>query len=224
MTEQQKRLRELVVQYEQGYIALNDEELLTLVLSPTGRQSKRIARIAKQIMNVCGLRGLARELVNAPVGLTRFGLSSQEVNRLKIIYDLVERCNLLGHMSKTQIRTAEDAERLFRVQMMHLDHEEMHVLVLDTKHQVIEYARPYKGTVNSTYVRAAEVFRPAVLRNSPAIIVCHNHPSGNAQSSPEDRETTRQLVKAGELLDIELLDHLIIGNPSSTSLRQELDW
>jgi len=108
--------------------------------------------------------------------------------------------------------------------MMHLDHEEMHVLILDTKNQVIEKIRSYKGTVNSSVLRVAEIFRPAIIRNCPGVIVSHNHPSGDPTPSPEDIEVTHQLVSAGRLLDIELLDHIIIGNPRYVSLKERLKW
>jgi DNA repair protein RadC len=220
----QARLRELASHYESGLMTLNDEEMLTLVLCPAGRPSKRMARIARQIMHAGGIQGLAREVVNAPFGLRRFGLAQHEIIHLKMAYELMARFHLLQQINRTRIRSVYEAEKLFRAEMMHLDHEEMHVLLLDVAGQIIEYARPYKGTVNSACVRAAEIFRPAILRNSPRIIVCHNHPSGRWKSSREDREVTFQLVQAGELLDIELVDHLILGNPSFTSLKEELQW
>ena len=72
--------------------------------------------------------------------------------------------------------------------------------------------------------RAAEMFRPAIARKAANIIVCHNHPSGNPTPSPEDLEFTKQLVTAGQVLDIELLDHLIIGNPRYVSLKERMHW
>src|SRR5205807_3793935 len=72
------------------------------------------------------------------------------------------------------------------MEMMFLDHEEMHILILDTKNQLIELIKRYKGTVNSSVLRSAEIFRPAVVRNCPNIILCHNHPSGDPTPSPED--------------------------------------
>ncbi len=107
---------------------------------------------------------------------------------------------------------------------MYLDHEQMHTMILDTKNQLVESIKLYKGTVNSSVLRIAEVFRPAVVRNCPHVIVCHNHPSGDPTPSPEDVDVTRQLVAAGKLLDIEVLDHLIIGNPRYVSLKQQMDW
>ncbi len=91
---------------------------------------------------------------------------------------------------------------------------------MDTKNRVVWQQTIYQGTVNSSAVRAAEVFKPAVSRSSPAIVVVHNHPSGDPPPSPEDIRTTEQLVKAGEYLDIELLDHLVIGHSSFVSLKE----
>ena len=95
----------------------------------------------------------------------------------------------------------------------------MRILVLDTKNRVVENISRYQGTVNSSVLRAAEVYRPAVIRNCPAIIICHNHPP-----SPEDIAVTQQLVAAGQHLDIELVDHLVIGNQRFVSLKERLRW
>ncbi len=104
------------------------------------------------------------------------------------------------------------------MEMAFLDHEQMRILVLDTKNRVVENISRYQGTVNSSVLRAAEVYRPAVIRNCPAIIICHNHPSGDPTPSPEDIAVTHQLVAAGQHLDIELVDHLVIGNQRFVSL------
>jgi DNA repair protein RadC len=108
--------------------------------------------------------------------------------------------------------------------MAHLDHEQMRILVLDSKNQVVENINRYRGTVNSSVLRAAEVFRSAVIRNCPGVIVCHNHPSGDPTPSPEDLAVTEQLVAAGRVLDIELVDHLIIGQQRFVSLKERLRW
>src|SRR6266571_4802009 len=110
------------------------------------------------------------------------------------------------------------------MEMTHLDHEQMRILILDTKNQVIENISRYQGTVNSSVLRAAEIFRPAIIRNCPGVIVCHNHPSGDPTPSPEDIAVTEQLVEAGKVLDIDLLDHLVIGNHRFVSLKERLRW
>jgi hypothetical protein len=106
------------------------------------------------------------------------------------------------------------------MEMAFLDHEQMRILILDTKNQVVENISRYQGTVNSSVLRAAEIYRPAILRNCPAVIICHNHPSGDPTPSQEDIAVTEQLVAAGQHLDIELVDHLVIGNQRFVSLKE----
>ena len=102
-----------------------------------------------------------------------------------------------------------------------LEQEYLRVIVLNTRNQVLEIAELYQGSVNSSQVRIAEILRPAVQQMAPAMIVVHNHPSGDSSASPEDIALTRSLVEAGKLLDIEILDHLIIGKGSFTSLKEK---
>jgi len=100
------------------------------------------------------------------------------------------------------------------------DQEELWVLLMTIKNQVTHQVMVYRGPVRGINVRVAEVFKEAVRHNAPAIIVTHCHPSGDPGPSAEDINVTRQLVEAGRLLDIEVLDHLIIGDPGYTSLRE----
>ena len=97
-------------------------------------------------------------------------------------------------------------------EMSFLEQEHLRVMLLNTKNQVLGISQVYIGNVNTSVVRAAEVFRPAIRQNCPSIIVVHNHPSGDPTPSPEDVAVTQQLVEAGKLLDIEMLDHIVIGS------------
>ena len=101
-----------------------------------------------------------------------------------------------------------------------LDHEELWVLNLDRRNRVKSMIALYKGSVNTAQVRVAEVFRQAVVDNSPALIICHNHPSGDATPSPDDVALTRALVQAGKLLDIDVLDHIVVGQEQYVSLHE----
>jgi DNA repair protein RadC len=100
-----------------------------------------------------------------------------------------------------------------------LDHEELWVLLLNTRSVVVGEIQLYVGTVSSCSIRVGEVFRAAVRRNSPAIAVAHNHPSGDPTPLPEDRAITQAMVSAGRLLDITLVDHVVIGRDTHASLR-----
>ncbi len=131
---------------------------------------------------------------------------------------------MLQDDEKYQIKSPADAANLVMPEMMYLDHEQMRILILDTKNQVMENVSRYQGTVNSSVLRAAEIYRQAIIRNCPAVIICHNHPSGDPTPSPEDIQVTEQLVEAGKLLDIELVDHLVIGSHRFVSLKERLRW
>jgi DNA repair protein RadC len=102
-----------------------------------------------------------------------------------------------------------------------LEQEHLKVVLLNTKNHVMGVRDVYRGSVNSSQVRTAEVFRDAIKENCPSIVVAHNHPSGDPTPSPEDVRVTRDLVAAGKLLDIEVLDHLVIGRNRYVSLRQK---
>ncbi len=101
----------------------------------------------------------------------------------------------------------------------------MCVLLLDTKNGVIAEIQLYVGTIDSCQVRVAELFREAVWRNARNLILVHNHPAGSADPSPEDVVLTREAVRAGLLLDIAVLDHVVVGRQAHTSLKERgLGW
>ena len=101
-----------------------------------------------------------------------------------------------------------------------LDHEELWVVDLDTRNRLMSLVKLYQGSVNTSQVRVAEVFRQAILENAPAVIVAHNHPSGDISPSPEDINLTRAIHQASKLLDIDLLDHLIVSQGRYASLKE----
>ncbi len=119
------------------------------------------------------------------------------------------------------IHSPADAAKILEPFIGYLDHEELWVVILDTRNRIKCVLALYKGSVNSSQIRVAEVFRQAILENAPAIILAHNHPSGNLDASPEDVAATRATHQAGKLLDIELLDHLIIFQGNFVSLKQQ---
>ena len=113
-----------------------------------------------------------------------------------------------------------DVEKLVRGEMENLAQEQVRVLLLNRRNRLLGQRVVYHGNVYSCVVRAAEVYRPAVIEAAPAIIMVHNHPSGLAEPSPEDVSITRTIVEAGKLLDIEFLDHVVIGSPGMVSFKE----
>ena len=118
------------------------------------------------------------------------------------------------------INCPDDVRRLLGPEMAPLAQEQLRVLLLDIKNNVVGQRIIYVGNVNSSIVRPAEVLRPAVIEAVPSIIVSHNHPSGDPTPSPEDVAITKELAAAGKLLGVELLDHVVIGGDRSVSLKE----
>jgi DNA repair protein RadC len=118
------------------------------------------------------------------------------------------------------IHSPKDVANLLMPEMQELPHEEFRTMLLNSKNGVIDIVTQYKGTLNSSPVRVAEVYKPAILANAASIIPVHCHPSGDPTPSPEDVRVTAEIVKAGQLLDIECLDHIIIGRGRYASLKE----
>jgi DNA repair protein RadC len=118
------------------------------------------------------------------------------------------------------IHSPADAFEILRCFMGGLDHEELWVMNLDTRNRLMHLVKLYQGSVNSSQVRVAEVYRQAIADNSPTIILSHNHPSGDPTPSPDDVAVTRSIYQAGKLLDIDLLDHLIVVHDRFVSLKE----
>lgn len=215
-----KQLRERLLEY--GSQTLLTEELLALVLRIGTADEKGYELARKLLATYGGLGGLlqaeCRELTQ------EHGLSENRAALLKAVLELGRRLNKPPAEKRYQIVTPADAAILVMPDMAYLDHEQLRVIVLDTKNRVVDNIPLYRGTINSSVLRAAEIFRLAIVRNCPAIIICHSHPSGSPEPSSEDVEVTKQLVEAGKVLDVELLDHLIIGHHQFVSLKERLRW
>lgn len=119
-----------------------------------------------------------------------------------------------------QIRSPKDAYEFLKIEMEDLGQEQLWTLNLNTKNRLISAPMIYQGSVHTTMVRIAEIFRPAIIDNASGLIIAHSHPSGDPTPSPEDSALTREIVKAGELLGIDVQDHIVIGKGKFVSLRE----
>ena len=202
-----ERPRERLREYGPRY--LNNAELVAILMR-TGIAGENAISLAMRILTEFeGLAGLARaeyaELCD------QRGLSDAKTCEIMAALELGRRIASLAPEERAQISCPQDAANLVSAEMELLAQENLIVLLLNTRNQVIARRTIYIGTVNSSAVRPAEVLRPAVRMNAPSIIMVHNHPSGDPTPSPEDVAITRDLVAAGKLMGIELLDHLVIG-------------
>jgi len=211
-----ERTRERLQAYGAG--ALSTGELIAILLR-TGMEGQSAVNIGTRLLKDFGLAGLARcsfdQLVNEK------GLGPAKVAQLQAAFELGRRLLTAAPDERTQIRCPADAANLVMSEMSVLQQEHLCTLLLDTKNRVTGPRREiYVGSLNTSLIRVGELFRQAIHANCAAIIVVHNHPSGDPTPSPEDVAVTRQIVEAGKLLDIEVLDHLIIGWQRWISLKE----
>ncbi len=205
---QGERPRERLKEYGARY--LSNTELVAILLR-TGLRGENVLSLSSRLLaQLNGLAGLGRSSF-AELCAQR-GLSEAKASQLLAGLELGRRFVSLAPEERATIRSPEDVANLLMAEMAPLPQEHLKALLLNTKNEVLSVQEIYVGNVNSSMVRPAEVFRPAVRDNAPSIIVVHNHPSGDPTPSPEDVSITRELVSAGETLGIQLLDHLVIGS------------
>lgn len=212
-----ERPRERLENYGPG--ALSTGELLAIILR-TGVGGQNVVTLATNLLaRFNGLAGLAR------ADLTELrrerGLGQAKACQLKAALELGRRMLIASPDDRPQVRSPSEAANLVQLEMAFLEQENLKVILLDTKNYVLRMPTVYVGNVNTALVRVSEVFREAVRTNSPQLIVVHNHPSGDPTPSAEDVHVTERIVEAGKLLDIDVLDHLIIGRQRYVSLKEQ---
>ncbi len=171
----------------------------------------RQMEIAHQLLAQFGsLHGVVRA---SPTELTGVrGIGNSTAARLKSALEISRRL-LIPEERRKQISSPADAAAILQPLLMNCDQECMYVLLLDTRNRVIgEPKHVYQGSLNTSLIRIGELYRDALKVNAAAIVVAHNHPSGDPSPSPEDVAVTRLVIEAGKLLDIECLDHIVIGH------------
>lgn len=209
-----ERPRERLLTY--GSQALSNAELLAIILR-TGTAGENVIHLAERILNICGgLAGISQATHRDLSQIT--GLGPGKTTQILAVVELAKRLMTLPGNERPLINRAEDAAQLV-MDMRHLLQEHVRVILLDPTRHVISIPTIYIGTLNASVLRVAEVFREAIARNSPSMILVHNHPSGDPDPSPEDVELTRTLVTAGNLLDVQLIDHIIVGQNDWVSLK-----
>jgi DNA repair protein RadC len=196
-----------------GPEACGDDELLAVLLG-AGPMARRSAR------RLLDRFGSLAEVVRAdPVELRLAGIAAVNATRPAAALEIARRVAHLPAGTPWMVRTPGDAAEPLIDAMGSLEREELRVLLLDTKNVVVAQRTVYRGNLAGSSVRVGEVYRDAVRRCAAAVVVAHNHPSGDPSPSAEDLRITTELADAGRLLDIELLDHLVIGRGRWTSLR-----
>ncbi len=148
------------------------------------------------------------------------GIGPVKAIEIKAAFELGKRAALAAPEQRPQIKTPADAAQLLMLDMTALEQEEVRTMLLDTRNRVLSTAMIYRGSLNSASMRVAELFKTAIRNNAASIIVAHNHPSGDPAPSQDDIHVTKELIKAGKLLEIDVLDHIIIGHNRFVSLKE----
>lgn len=202
-----------------GAPALSNAELIAILLR-TGTQQESALDVAARLLATHGLDGLQQR--SAAELAQEHGLGPASAALLKAALELGRRLATLRPQDRPIIGGPEDVVGLVGAELALLPQEELRVLMLNTKHHVLAMETVYRGSVNAAQIRVSEVLRHAVRHNCPALLAVHNHPSGDPTPSPDDIRVTHDLVLGGQLLDIDVVDHIIIGSGGRhVSLRAE---
>jgi DNA repair protein RadC len=200
-----------------GPKSLSNAELLAILLG-SGVKGENAIQLAQRMLNTFdGITGLHRIAIDEVC--EQHGVGPAKAATIKAALELGYRMKR-ETFEKEKIHSPEEAAHIILHEMSALEQEELWVLLLNTRNQLLSIEVVYRGSLNSSQVRIGEIFKTAVRRNAASLIVAHNHPSGDPTPSPDDIAVTRGIVEAGNLLDVDVLDHLVIGSGSFVSLKQ----
>ena len=211
------RPREKLIRH--GADALTDEELLAIIIS-TGTKDKNVVELSKEILDSFSYQELSEIEVAELIHISgiKNAKASSVVASLRLGKRIAQR---VIEKEITKIEKSEDIYNYFKNQLADKKNEYFYAILLDTKNVIISKEEISKGTLDASLVHPREAFRSAVKKSAKSIIFVHNHPSGDINPSKDDFLTTKRLVEAGEILDIKVLDHIIIGKNDYYSFKKE---
>ncbi len=201
-----ERPREKLI--KQGSKVLTNSELLAIIIS-TGNKKENVLALSNKLFKKYNLKSLSKlKIANLKKEL---GIGDVKACQIITCFELGRRLASFKDMKKPQITSAKDIAKLFAPEMGILEKEHFKGVYLDSRKKIIKQETIFVGSLNESVVHPREIFKIALEENSAAIILIHNHPSGDPNPSSFDIKMTKELIKAGELLGIEILDHVIIG-------------
>ncbi len=201
-----------------GPQALSNAELIAILLR-VGVTGENAVQVGQRLLHKFGgISGIHR----APFSdlISQHGIGEAKAAQLKAAIELGRRLTLEAPDERPVINSPADAAALVLYEMSALEQEHLRVMLLDRRNRVMEVVELYRGSTSSAQVRVGEVFREPIRKNASALIVIHNHPSGDPSPSPDDVALTRAIVQAGKILDVDVLDHLVIGQGRWVSLKE----
>jgi len=200
-----------------GAEVLSSSELLAIILGQGSKKENVIVMANKLLMNY-NLDVLSKLRISELK--KNFGIGEAKACQIVACFELGRRSVSFNYDKKIVINSAEDIGKLFLPKMSHLKKENFRVVYLDSRKRAIKEETIFIGSLNASVVHPREIFEPAITEGVAAIILLHNHPSGDPTPSEDDLEITKQIVSSGKILGIEVLDHVIIGRNSYYSMRE----
>lgn len=210
----ENRPRERMARY--GPDALSDAELLALILK-TGTRGENVTDMGNRLIQKYGIDKLSILSLDELQAIR--GIGPAKAMQISAAFHLHKRCRM-AEAGKTPVKTARDVYEYAMPLLAEKEKEHIIVMYLDTKNRINKHETVSMGTLNSSLIHPREIFKTAIRESTNAIIVAHNHPSGDPTPSRDDREITKELHAAGELLDIQMLDHVIIGRDNYYSFKE----
>jgi DNA repair protein RadC len=201
-----------------GPEALSDAELTALLLRTGGRGADALAVASRLLERHGGILGLARASRRELSAAAGVGPAKQAT--LRAAFELGRRLAAGRLAPGTALRGPADVFRHFHPTLRDAAHERFLVVLLDGRHRLLRHELVSQGTLTASLVHPREVFRPALRESAAALVLVHNHPSGDPAPSAEDREVTARLVRAGELLGVPVIDHVVVAERGYASLRE----
>ena len=193
-----------------GPSALSDGELLGLLFGIGSREKTAVELAGEVISTAGGLHGLYDVSVHELTEVN--GIGEAKACIILAALELGRRIGQVRNPGRPMISSPADVDRLLRGRIANLDRENFVVVLLNTKNEVIDTPLVSVGTLSASLVHPREVFKPAIRASAASVILAHNHPSGKVEPSREDREVTKRLKESAEILGIEVLDHVIVGD------------
>jgi len=208
---------------QKGVRSLSNAELLAIIFGKDvnwkGRKITAL-ELAQKVLRKYDLKRLAK----ASIGELEkfFGIGKVRAAQIQAIFELARRVNSYVEDVRPIIEKPEDVFKIVGSEMQDLEHEVLKVLLLDSRNRLIKVEDLFKGSLNESVFSAREIFKLAFDYNAASIILVHNHPSGDAEPSDADIQMTKRIMRLGELLGVNVLDHLIIGSNSFKSVKESI--
>lgn len=202
---------------KQGAEVLNNGELIAILLR-VGMKGASAVQVGQRLLFLLGgLDGLQRASFTELCKVE--GVGPAKAAQIKAAIEVGRRIARKKPEERGLISSPQDVADQVQYRMAALEQEELWVLLLDTRNHHLRTEQLYKGSLNASTVRPAEIFKAGIRHNAASLIIVHNHPSGDPSPSPEDINLTRMLIEAGKMLEMPIVDHVVVGSHGTTSIK-----